>query len=177
VRGLHRQPATRSLLHAVPAIARRTVGSIARQAAHGTPVTAGGAVRTLATQARRVLGYPQQRRQALRRSAVLDRRFHRYVGPGAVRPHGRAWYTGYGPAPYVAPPAGPAYPGGPVRRPAQGGWWPGYQPAAPYVAPPAGPAYPGGPVRRPAAGGRCPSCPPCPYGRPAYCSCCGQLVR
>jgi hypothetical protein len=117
VRGLHRQPATRRLLHAVPAIARRTVGSIARQAAHGRPITARGAIRTLATQARRVLSHPHRRRLALRRSAALDRRFHRQVGPGAVRPHGRGWRPGYGPG-SAAPPARPGYPGGPGYRPA-----------------------------------------------------------
>src|SRR5260370_28699130 len=51
-RMLHRKPQTRHLLKTVPAIARRTVGSIARQAARGRRITPRAAVRTLPTQAR-----------------------------------------------------------------------------------------------------------------------------
>jgi hypothetical protein len=90
VRTLHRGPA-RGLLRTVPAIARRTVATIAKQAGHGRPVTPRTAVRTLAAHTRRVLGHPQHRRQALKRSILLDRRFHRHmgrlVGPGGVAPH------------------------------------------------------------------------------------------
>ncbi len=158
-RNLYRQPGTRRLLHAVPAIARRTISSIAGQVAHGRPITARGAIRTLARQTRRVLGQPHHRRHALRRSAILDRRFHRHFGPGVVRPHWRGrpwqgWYGGYG-----AP-----------------GYYPGH-PAAPGVPPHAGP----GPVPRPPAPGPGPApshggCPSC--GRqPSVCGCCGQIIR
>ena len=54
-RTLHRNPQTRHLLKVVPAIARRTVGSVARQAAHGRRITPHAAVRTLAKHARKVL--------------------------------------------------------------------------------------------------------------------------
>jgi len=87
-RGLYRKPGMRRLLHAVPSIARRTVSTIARQAAHGTQVTPGSAARTLASQARMVLLRPRHRRLALRRSHVMDNRLHRSI-PGVVRPHGQ----------------------------------------------------------------------------------------
>jgi hypothetical protein len=87
-RKLYRQPGTRRLLRAIPAIARRTVYSVAKTAAKGRPITARGAIRTLARQARRVLHHPHHRRHALRRSRVMDHRLHRHLGPQAVRPHG-----------------------------------------------------------------------------------------
>src|SRR5947209_20094771 len=78
---LHRNPQTRHLLRAVPTIARRTVGNIARQAARGRPINARTAARTLATQTRNVLGNPRHRRHALRRHKHLERRFHgRWAG-------------------------------------------------------------------------------------------------
>src|SRR6202035_2555963 len=73
---LHRNPQTRHLLRAVPSIARRTVGNIARQVAHGRHITPRTAVRTLAKQTRYVLGSPRQREHALRRHKQLERRFH-----------------------------------------------------------------------------------------------------
>jgi hypothetical protein len=86
-RTLHRKPAGRRLLRAVPTIARRTVHSIARQAAHKRAVTPRMAVRTLARQARRVLRSPGTRTKALRRHYRMDRRFHRRIGRGVVGPH------------------------------------------------------------------------------------------
>src|SRR5689334_23423364 len=86
---LYRNPQTRHLVKAVPAIARRTVGTIARQAAHGRRVTSGTAVRTLARQTRHVLGHPQRRRHALRRHNHLERTFHRRYAGGMARPHYR----------------------------------------------------------------------------------------
>src|SRR5215831_14092456 len=74
---LHRNPQTRHLLKTVPAIARRTVGSIARQVAHGKHITPRTAIRTLAKQTSRVLGHPHHRRHALRRHNHLEKRFHR----------------------------------------------------------------------------------------------------
>ncbi|MGZ4888549.1 MAG: hypothetical protein ACXWBH_05170 [Candidatus Angelobacter sp.] len=149
-RGLHRVPATRNLLHAVPSIARRTIHSVARQAALGRPISARTAVNTLARQARKVLGQRTHRLRALRRSNLMDRRFHRQMGPGVVGPHRRAWR-------YGGVPTGAGY--APPR--AATGWtgaaWPGT-------------AYGGA---RPAV------CPPCGQAgaAPAYCSCCGQLLR
>jgi hypothetical protein len=88
-RTLHRRPDARRLLRTVPTIARRTVHSIARQAAHGRPITARTAVRTLARQTRRMLRSPHHRRHALHRNLRLDRRFHRRIGRGIVHPHSR----------------------------------------------------------------------------------------
>ncbi len=88
-RTMHRRPVARRLLRTVPAIARRTVHSIARQAAHGRPITARTAVRTLARQARRMLRSPHLRRHAIRRNFRMDRRFHRHIGRGLVHAHPR----------------------------------------------------------------------------------------
>ena len=171
-KSLYRQPGTRRLLHAVPTIARRTVHSIAQQAAHGRPITARGAIRTLARQTSRVLGHPHHRRHALRRSAWLDRRFHRHVGRGAVRPHIGAprALPGYATAlgAYAATPGGYAAPG---YLPAEGGYAP-----APGFAPARGQRV------------ACAVCPPCGHAAvpaaagvagaaPAYCRCCGQILR
>lgn len=87
-RKLYKDPGKRGLLHAMPSIARRTIYQVAKRAAQGRPVTARGAIRTLAHQAKRVLRHPHHRRQALRRSRVMDNRLHRHLGPNAVRPHG-----------------------------------------------------------------------------------------
>jgi hypothetical protein len=83
VHSLRRNPATRPLVRAVPAIVRRTAASIAQQASRGVSVTPQAAVRTLARQTLGVLGSPRQAAQAFRRSQRLDRHFHR-SGPGAV---------------------------------------------------------------------------------------------
>ena len=156
-RSLHRRPATRPLLRAVPAIARKTVHSIANQVAHNRPMTPKTAVRTLATQARRVLAHPARRAQVLRRHQHLDRRFHNRWGRGLARPH----FGGVG-----ATVSG-------VRR-----GQPGFGGASGVP----GPTYGG-------AGGRC-VCTPCPAcagtgstapvataPTPAYCRCCGQVLR
>jgi hypothetical protein len=185
-RVLHRQPAARPLLRAVPAIARRTVHSIARQAARGRPVTPRTAVRTLARHTRRVLASPRHRAQALRRHHRMDRRFHRGVGRRMVRPHWR--YAG---RPAAGGVVGARVPGAPVTS-AAGGAAPvkqvrtvirggrpvqqvRYVGGRPGVA--VGVAAPRGVV-----------CPPCPVcgtpaataavaPAPAYCRCCGQLLR
>jgi hypothetical protein len=86
-RTLHRNPQTRHLVKTVPAIARRMVGTLARQAAGGRTITPRTAIRTLARQARRVLAHPQRRRRALRRHHALDHRFHQRHGRGLTRPH------------------------------------------------------------------------------------------
>ncbi len=159
-RGLHRRPAARKLLRTVPAIARRTVHSIAKQAAHGRAITPRTAVRTLARQTRRVLGTPHHRAHALRRHHHMERRLHRGVGRGMVRPH--HWrYRRVGGRLVRAPHAGGT---GSVR-----GASPGLRTrvAAPH------PAAAGGQVSRQGriVSGHC-VCP-----APAYCRCCGQVLR
>lgn len=84
---LHRNPQTRHLLKTVPTIARRTVGSIAKQAARGRTVSPQAAVRALAHQARYVLGNPAHRRHALQRHNRLERTFHGRLARGMARPH------------------------------------------------------------------------------------------
>lgn len=86
-RWLYRQPEMRPLLKALPSIARRTVHVLARQAAAGRVITAEDAIRVLSRQMRKVLGQRSQRLRALRQSGLMDRRLHRHMGPGTVRPH------------------------------------------------------------------------------------------
>jgi hypothetical protein len=177
VRTLHRNPATRHLLKTVPGIARRTVGHIAHKVARGGHVTPRTAVRTLAGQTRRVLGTPGHRAQALRRHNHLERKFHRRIGHGIAHPHvrygrhyrGRGWRVGGG---GVAP-SHVAHRGATgVVRHAVG---------APGVG--------GRVVRYGGLAGRPATCPPCPSCStataahpaaavaPAYCRCCGQVIR
>jgi hypothetical protein len=151
-RTLHRTPQTRHLLRAMPSVARRTVGSIAKQVARGRTITPHAAVRTLAHQTRRVLGTPRHRVQALRRHNSLERRFHGRWGRGMVRPHYR-WGRAYG---------GPTY-GGPTHV-GVGGVRGVPHPGA---VPVGGPGVRYGQV----SGGRC-NCV-----SPAYCRCCGQVLR
>jgi len=159
-RKLHRNPTTRPLLRAVPAIARRTVHSIARQVAHNKPITARSAIRTLARQTARVLGHRGHRRHALRRHHHLDRRFHWRHGRGMVRPHG---YRGSG-VPGYSTGGGrtvthTGHGGGTVHKTSGGG-------ATVHV--------PGGGAVRPGriVNGQC----MCSAG-PSYCRCCGQVLR
>jgi hypothetical protein len=189
-RGLHRNPGTRRLLRAVPSVARRTVGSIARQAARGQRITPRTAVRTLARQTQRVLGSPRRRAMALRRHHLMDRRLHRRWGRGMVRPHGR-------PAAgtrHVWAGAPAASPGAPVQyvTPIAGTISPAYVPSMSAAA---RPVRPGSRAAAPATVGRpgvatptgyvCPPCPSCgtsvvnPVAAPvpSYCPCCGQLLR
>jgi hypothetical protein len=158
----------------LPAIARRTIGSIARQAVHGRRVTPRTAIRTLAKQTRRVLGHPGSRKHALRRHNHLERRFHRGVGRRMARPHthygyGRRWRYGRYPQ---------GYRGGRVVRSTTG---PAPGRVAPPVAAPAasGPGYvapaPGVRTGR-MVGGQC-NCGAAQQQAPAYCRCCGQVIR
>jgi hypothetical protein len=101
---LYRNPQTRALLRTVPAIARRTIGTLARQAAHGQPITPRIAVRTLARQTADVLGSPHHVRRTLRRARVLDRVYHRGMVPTLVRARAGAPAVGSHPA-WVGPPA------------------------------------------------------------------------
>lgn len=156
-RGLHRRPGARPLLRAVPTIARRTVHSIARQAARNQPVTPRTAVRTLARQTQRVLGSPQQRAHALRRHDRMDRQIHRRLGPGMVRPHWRDGRFGGG----VGQPPYAGIPGQARAAVGRGGTVMG-QCVCPPCAACGAPAGAQAPVAAPA---------------PAYCRCCGQLLR
>lgn len=153
---LYRNPQTRHLVKTVPTIARRTVGNIARQAAHGRRVTPGTAVKTLARQARHVLAHPQRRRHALRRHNHLERTFHRRYARGMARPHyrhgGRPGYR-YSGVPQVVP--GYATSGAPGYR---AGVAPGY--AAPGYATPGAAYQPGVAAGQPRYG-TC-TCAPCP---------------
>ena len=176
-RHLFRNPQTRHLVKTVPTIARRAVGSIARQAAHGRHITPRTAVRTLARQARHVLGYPQNRRHALRRHNRLERTFHRRYGRGVARPH---WRWRYGRYPYRYGQAVPGYSAtGRVGTPVA--------PGAPTRIPVPGSRVPV-PRYGQVVGGQC-TCAPCPAcggatqtasgpaPTPAYCRCCGQVLR
>jgi hypothetical protein len=181
-RGLHRQPGARPLLRAVPAIARRTVHSIARQAAHGRAVTPRTAVRTLAKQTRHVLANPRHRGHALRRHRHVERKFHGGIGRRMVRPHWR--YRRIGGRLVRAPHAA-----GRVRVPGTV-----MRGVRRYGAPGAVRGTSArGVVRRVGRPGRivsgqcvCPACPTCgavaapgvaQAASPAYCRCCGQVLR
>src|SRR2546423_343959 len=71
-----------------PGIAQRPLGTIARQVAQGRPVTAQGAIRTLARQTSNCLRRPHWYRRVIRRSRILDGHAHRLIGtaPGIRRP-------------------------------------------------------------------------------------------
>jgi len=169
-KALHRNPQTRHLLRTVPGIARRTVGSIAHKVARGGHITPRTAVRTLARQTRRVLGTPAHRAHALRRHHHLERKFHGRLGRGVARPHGRYGWR-YGRRGGVS---SGAVPRSGVLRAVSGV----YQPRAGAAG--------GVPSGVPAAGVR-----PAQYGQavgrqctcgasgtaPAYCRCCGQVLR
>lgn len=75
-RTLRRTPATRPLVRVMPAIVQRTVNQLGQQAALGQQVTPGQAVQTLASQAARVIGNPQQAVQAYQRAMTLDHNYH-----------------------------------------------------------------------------------------------------
>jgi hypothetical protein len=80
-RTLRSRPATRPLIRVMPTVVQRTVNTLGQRAAAGAVVTPNQAVRTLAQQAARVLGNPQQAVRAYQRSVAQDRRFHA-AGPG-----------------------------------------------------------------------------------------------
>lgn len=81
-RMLRRNPTTRQLVRALPAIASRTTRSLARQVARGRPITPRRAVRTLAGQTAAVLSNPQTCRRTIRRARALDRTYHRAARTG-----------------------------------------------------------------------------------------------
>jgi len=160
-KSLHRNPQTRGLLRTVPTIARRTVASIAKQAAHGRPITPQTAIRTLAQQTSRVLSHPNQRKHALRRHHALERRFHGRLARGQARPHWRWWRGRRYLYPHPSGVAGGAPSAGtPGVGVARGG-------ARGVAVPGAGPGQVVGRQCTCGAAG----------AAPAYCRCCGQLLR
>jgi hypothetical protein len=188
---LHRNPQTRHLLRTVPGIARRTVGNIAHKVARGGRITPQTAVRTLARQTRRVLGTPQQRVQALRRHHHLERRLHGRAGRGIAPPHTRYGRLGVRrpgrPVQGVrAVPRARAAAAGGVSHPASAKTVRGVSHPASTGTVPVGS---GGVRYGQMAGGQC-TCAACPAcgapavathtaatPAPAYCRCCGQVIR
>jgi hypothetical protein len=115
-RALHRNPATRHLIRAVPTILRATTNQLVQQAAHGRPLTPQAAVHALARQAARVVGNPAHSVQAWRRSRALDKRYHRALGVGTPG----TWMPGMG-MPRPSPTTW--VPGMPRPRPVVPGTW------------------------------------------------------
>jgi hypothetical protein len=94
-RTLYRNPRTRPLLRVLPSVARRTVGTLFRHAAAGRPITPRQAVRTMAWHRRRVLSNPHTVGRVLRRSRLMDGRYHRLAGVPAFGRHYRwRWRNG-----------------------------------------------------------------------------------
>lgn len=126
-RTLYRNPATRSLLHAMPRIARGTITRLGRQIASGQRITPQQAVRTLAQQTVRTLSNPKTLVQTYRRSRALDHRYHqrtrRVLGRPAGTPVRASAYAGA--TPYGAVPGN-----GWMAVPATGGCRCACQPAA-----------------------------------------------
>jgi hypothetical protein len=192
-RTLHRNPQTRHLLKVVPAIARRTVGSVARQAAHGRHITPHTAVRTLVKHAQRVLTHPGQRKHAMRHHRHLEHKFHRRFGGRMVHPHlrgvhghrlhGQHWHGRHLHGRHLH---------GHLRGHGVRGAGHGVHVGGPGAVHRHGVRVgPGGVVHHGGAGGvrygrvvggrctcgACPSCGTAGGGAPAYCRCCGQVLR
>src|SRR6201995_2659135 len=74
---LRGKPVTRPLGRTIPPIAARTTRSLARQVAHGRPITARRAIRTLAGQTAAVLRDPRTRHRVIRHARAMDRNYHR----------------------------------------------------------------------------------------------------
>ena len=79
---LRGKQATRPLVQAIPTIATRTTRSLARQVAHGRPITPQRAMRTLAGQTAAVLRDPRTRRRVVRHARALDRNYHHATRTG-----------------------------------------------------------------------------------------------
>jgi hypothetical protein len=79
---LRGKPATRPLVQAIPTIAARTTRSLARQVAHGRPITPRRAIRTLAGQTAAVLRDPRTRHRVVRHARALDRNYHHATRTG-----------------------------------------------------------------------------------------------
>jgi hypothetical protein len=79
---LRGKPTTRPLVRAIPTIAARTTRSLARQVAHGRPITPRRAIRTLAGQTAAVLRDPRTRHRVVRHARALDRNYHHATRTG-----------------------------------------------------------------------------------------------
>jgi len=79
---LRGKPATRPLVQTIPTIAARTTSSLARQVAHGRPITPRRAIRTLAGQTAAVLRDPRTRHRVVRHARALDRNYHHATRTG-----------------------------------------------------------------------------------------------
>jgi len=121
---LYRNPSTRPLMRVLPSVAKRTVNAIAKQVAHGRPVSATSAVRTLARQTARALGHPHQSVKAYQRSKALDRRFHAMAPKAVKREMVQLARDKRAAQPQMRVVRGPH--GQPVRRPHYRRWIPGY---------------------------------------------------
>jgi hypothetical protein len=86
-RTLHRNPATRPMLRAVPTVARRAVARIAHHAAAGRQVTPRHAAHILRRESHRVLHNPRLVHGIIRRAHQLDRRSHQLTGLPAPHRH------------------------------------------------------------------------------------------
>jgi len=148
-RRLHHNPRTRYLVRVVPAIARKTVNTVAKQAAAGQPVTPKTAQRTLAKNAYGVLASPQKTQAAVKQNVALDKQYHKASGTPPK-------------------PAAPATPKAPATMP---GYIPGQMIGGKCVCV-ACPAC-GTPAKVPVAAAAQAPAPPAP----SYCRCCGQLLR
>jgi hypothetical protein len=84
-RALFRNQHTRPLIRTMPTIVNNTMTNLARQAAHGQPITSRQAVRTLAQQANRMLSNPRRCAQVYRQSRALDRQAHQIGGVSSSR--------------------------------------------------------------------------------------------
>jgi hypothetical protein len=81
-RAILRSPVARPLVRAVPAIVQGTVADLAGQVAAGRPITAQGAVRTLARRTQRTLSNPAGVQRAINQTRRQDRQYHRQVPSG-----------------------------------------------------------------------------------------------
>jgi hypothetical protein len=175
-KALHRNPHTRHLLRTVPGIARRTVGTIAHKASRGAHITPRLAMKTLAHHTRHVLGTPQHRAHALRHHRHLERKLHARVGRGVAHPHlryGVRWRPGHvvrGVA-HGRPAAGHVHRHG-------GGVVAAHGHRAGTVAGTHAGTRAGTLVAGRCTCGACPRCGTATTGAaPAYCRCCGQVIR
>jgi hypothetical protein len=83
-RTLFRNPRTRPLLRTMPTIAKRTMASVARQAASGANVTPQSAVRTLRQQTAAMLRNRPACSHAIQQSRAVDRQLHRVMPIGGT---------------------------------------------------------------------------------------------
>jgi hypothetical protein len=82
---LRRRRMTRPVVRAIPTIVRRTVKSLKRQAAAGTPITRRTAGKTAALQVKRVLGSPRLCAAAMTRNMKSSRAIRRSPAKRVVR--------------------------------------------------------------------------------------------